>query len=82
MSAKTRLRQLKQFAERAAVWRGHALGKWTITTNRITGRGSAVAACSNPQCCALAQVITHPQPNGMDIGGTAMRLNCPVAAED
>lgn len=66
--------QLKRRAESSAVsFRGHRLGYW-----RNVGNTSAFATCLD--CGASAHVCTNPPPNGIDISGSAVALNCTATA--
>lgn len=66
----TKLRTLKQSAKQSAEYRGHKLGRfYTLDT-----RGIAQASCR--QCSMSVMVNTRPQPNGIDIAGGAVALNC------
>lgn len=67
------LDRLKREARTAAMWRGHNLGRFvTATATR------AYATCQNEGCTAGVSVDTHPAPNGIDIGGDAVAVGCPV----
>jgi len=68
----TRFRRLKMEAHEAATWRGHSL---SLFKTERAGR-QAYATCGN--CPALVAVNTHPMPNGIDVGGAAVALTCPV----
>ena len=69
---KRSLRSLKEEARSAAEWRGHIL--YDFVTFKDGNR--ARSACW--LCGAEVDVITDPAPNEIDIGGTAVALNCPV----
>jgi hypothetical protein len=62
--------RLERHAARSAGWRGHRLGAWQVDG---TGRCS-VALCLD--CSMGAYVDTAPPPNGIDISGKAVALNC------
>lgn len=69
------LSTLKREAARAARFRGHVL-RWARTYHG--SRGSvAVGAC---RCGAEAIAETCPWPNGVDVGGTAVAIECPENA--
>jgi len=55
--------RLKKEANRAADFRGHRLF-WQGNTG----------TCEH--CGAWAQIDTNPAPNGIDIGGPAVAVNC------
>lgn len=66
--------QLQRQADDSATWRGHRLGPWqTYPSTTI-----AHACCENDGCGAYVSVDTRPPANGIDIGGEAVALNCPV----
>jgi hypothetical protein len=65
-------------AVESSEWRGHDIYNLDITQrgeNRMTG----YMECRN--CTAYVQVDTNPPANGIDIGGTSVALNCPIAKE-
>ena len=68
------LLDLRMRAESACETRGHRLGKWD--TRHGESRSLANNECIG--CGAWVQCNTRPQPNGIDIGGTAVALNCPT----
>jgi len=52
--------------------RGHEMGDWDRSR-----RGSAnISTCECVKCQKYVQVIDLPQPNEIDIGGTAVALHC------
>lgn len=55
-----------------ARWRGHAMS--VVSTD--TQRGQSVHRCKT--CGAEVHCDVSPPPNGIDIGGDAVALNCPV----
>ena len=63
------LYKLKLKAEQVASTRGHKIYDWNET-----GRHSAIAFCEN--CGRYVQVDSKPLPNGIDIGGPALALQC------
>lgn len=65
--------ELAKQATRAAEFRGHRLSSWEWDT-RPNGRVIGHAQC--PDCSYSAHVDTDPDPNGIDISGTAVSLNC------
>jgi hypothetical protein len=69
-----KLNKLMKSAEHSAVYRGHALGPWTIT-KYFEDQWCARAECS---CGAQAYVNTKPLPNEIDIGGQAVAVNHPA----
>lgn len=52
--------------------RGHQMGEWQRTTK---GRKN-ISTCECQKCGKYVQVIDLPQPNEIDIGGTAVALSC------
>jgi len=66
------LQGLMREATRATTFRGHRMLTWVGTSN---GR-SAFRSCAD--CAAWVQVLTHPAANEIDIGGSAVALDCPV----
>lgn len=62
--------QLEQSALDSAQFRGHKMS----TFQRIIETTRSESVCSD--CEAYVQVDTRPAPNGIDIGGTAIALNC------
>ncbi|RDJ35688.1 MAG: hypothetical protein DWQ19_12790 [Crenarchaeota archaeon] len=65
------LQELKNQAEERVAYRGHELGQWRP--------GSFWQRQANNECrhCGKwVQVDTEPSPNGIDIGGPAVALNC------
>lgn len=67
----TSLRTLKREARESATWRGHSLSRFHTYT---TAERRAVAHCRN--CPASVVVDCYPAPNGIDIGGDAVAVNC------
>jgi hypothetical protein len=73
MTTKTEsLIRLARSARRAAKRRGHTLARF----RRMADTASA-ARCS--VCGAEVFVDARPAPNGIDIGGEAVALNCPAS---
>lgn len=72
----TALDSLEAEARQAAVRRGHDLSHWREDREQ-PARASAQASCLKPDCTAWVQVQVAPPPNGIDIGGPAVALNCP-----
>ena len=66
---------LKREAGKAATWRGHHLTAWYTDASR----GFASSRCATIGCRAWVQVESNPPPNGIDIGGSAVAVNCPAA---
>ncbi len=62
------LETLKREASESAAWRGHTLGPWQDSGKR------SYAEC---ECGAGVQVDTKPPANGINIGGSAVAINCP-----
>jgi hypothetical protein len=63
---------LRREAGSAARWRGHRL-TWT-TIRQDERRTIARGTCR--QCQASVDCNTRPEPNGIDIGGEAVAINC------
>jgi hypothetical protein len=61
--------RLQAQAAATAAIRGHRLGSWTVS-----GPRRAYAVCT--VCGASLAVDASPPPNSIDIGGTAVALNC------
>lgn len=55
-------------ATESAIWRSHTLGAW---------RKNGTVADAECVCGASVRVDTHPAPNGIDIGGSAVAVNHP-----
>lgn len=67
------LARLTSEAMESATWRGHEM-EWQAPIKRSYGRTIQTAVCK--WCGMWAQVDTKPEPNGIDVGGTAVALNC------
>jgi hypothetical protein len=67
-----RLTLLRQDAEQAAERRGHTLKGWHYHSQGT----SAATDCI--RCQAYVYIKLKPQPNEVDIGGTAIAINCKV----
>ena len=65
--------QLK--AETACQRRGHKLGKWAI----YHGESRSLANNECVVCGMEVQCNSKPLPNGIDIGGQALAVNCKKA---
>lgn len=65
------LKTLKASARRSAEFRGHRLGNF-----KSYGKTSAMAMCKNSGCYCVAHVEINPRPNGIDISGNAVAINC------
>ena len=72
----TTIATLKRDAGRGARWRGHRLGRWSTPVGAAAD-DRAYAECRNAGCRASVSVDTTPPPNGIDIGGSAVAVNCP-----
>ena len=73
--------KLRRSALESAAWRGHQMGRFehyhgTWLGQRLPNRHAGTAKCKI--CGAYASFNTYPPPNGIDIGGDAVALNCPV----
>lgn len=64
----THLRRLIAEARETALWRGHDLGRFEHR------EGCATATCR--RCGALVTVNPAPPPNGIDVMGRAVAVNC------
>ena len=63
------LRDLKTEAKSAATWRGHHMKRFETVNGH--------AATSVCRWCSMGiYVDAKPAPNGIDIGGEAVALNC------
>jgi len=71
-----KIERLRKEATESAELRGHTLGRWEHFDD------NALAKCINPGCGACAQIIPRPMPNDIEIGGTAVALDCPVSYFD
>jgi hypothetical protein len=71
----TKIERLKREAKDAATWRGHTLR--TYITNR--SNGAAYTTCKH--CLAWVAVKVKPLPNEIDIGGSAVAINCSKQGE-
>lgn len=60
--------ELKEEALESAEWRGHDMGGWN---------SYKAPYCECVKCGAFVQVDSSPAPNGIDIGGDAVAINCP-----
>lgn len=69
----SRARSLIVQAREAATWRGHHMGRFKTVelTHRRTYKRSACAVCGME-----VDIDTYPPPNGIDIAGPAVALNC------
>lgn len=68
-------RKLREESRKSCRLRNHEMrpfGKPTITRDGTAFR--AITHCK--RCGAYVQVDTHPQPNGIDIGGSAVAVDC------
>lgn len=64
-----KLTHLKMDAALACKRRGHSMSRFISLSDK-----RAVSTCLN--CKMEVHVDTHPMPNGIDIGGEAVALNC------
>lgn len=63
---------LKLSADDAATYRGHVLGTWHDYES-----SRSMATCQKCECAVW--VDAHPAPNGIDVSGSAVAINCPRA---
>ena len=66
------LLNLKREAEEAATRRGHRL-EWTSPWH---GEHRSVQQAECAACGAFASVSTRPMPNEIDVGGSAVAVDC------
>lgn len=67
-----KLSTLKKKAQQATAWRGHRM-KWGPVYGTPTTQ-SQNAECRD--CAAVVSIHEMPAPNGIDIGGSAVAINC------
>uniref|UniRef100_A0A6H1ZGX3 Uncharacterized protein n=1 Tax=viral metagenome TaxID=1070528 RepID=A0A6H1ZGX3_9ZZZZ len=67
-------KELIKEAKAACKFRGHKMGPWgfTIKAGGMGSRGGSVCKV----CGKGVQYDTNPPPNGIEIGGEAVALNC------
>ena len=65
-----RIVRLKREAREAADWRGHDLGRFTPSWHSL----HFTAYCR--RCDEWVMVTPHPLPNEIEVGGSAVALNC------
>lgn len=58
----------KRIAEKAARFRGHNMGPWQAVA------GMHTATCQD--CGLVADIVPHPAPNEIEIGGRALAISC------
>ena len=66
--------RLKREAIDSCRFRGHRMGKWEILDYNGFNKMVCASRCKN--CNMEVVVDTKPLPNGIDIGGKAVALNC------
>ena len=64
---------LRREAENAAFYRYHDLGAWHSGSE---WRPYEVESAECKRCGAYVQIDVRPPPNGIDVGGTAVAVNC------
>ena len=70
-----KLAKLKHQAESSAEFRGHLLGPWKSNLIFPTSKRSVeLAICVD--CGEWVEVDTCPLPNGIEVGGTAVAVEC------
>lgn len=78
MTTYKKFRKLKDEARKSAEQRGHKMADFdaAIKTARAdkSVRYAASAVCT--RCSAHVMVDTHPEPNGIEIGGKAIAAGC------
>lgn len=67
-----KITRLKKEAHESATWRGHEIDWGHI----YHGEGRSLRAGSCRKCGRAVMVNTNPPPNGIDIGGEAIALDC------
>lgn len=65
--------RLRRAALDATKFRGHTMRffHW----DQVPDRGRGFSTCR--KCGMYVQILTHPMPNDIDIGGEAVATNCP-----
>ena len=76
-----KLEMLKEKAERSAEIHGHLLGPWKPNLIFPT-RTRAVELSICIYCGEWAEVDTSPLPNGIDVSGTAVAVECNQQSEN
>jgi len=75
----TILQRLKREAIDGAKWRGHDMTRFKTTEKYLETSPKKIVCLSTCRVCGgYVQVDTRPAPNGIDIGGDAVALNCPI----
>ena len=72
------MRKEKIEARAAAKYRGHDMCAWSVVGPLMDGTREYHSACRI--CGAHVRVRPDPAPNSIDVGGTAVALNCPAPA--
>jgi len=73
----TRLDKLKREALESCRLRGHDMGYFKTQIDYPKGTGRRQVAISYCKHCKMyVQVDSYPEPNGIDIGGNAVAINC------
>ena len=68
--------QLLCHALEATTRRGHQM--YLLSTKKmVTGQEQITLLCGNGKCDGYVQIIPEPAPNQINVGGTAVALNCP-----
>ena len=67
------VRGLKREAREATDWQGHHMRPWELQ-HRSLHREVWESVCG--VCRKSVQIDTNPPPNGINIGGEAVALNC------
>lgn len=72
--------RLKKEALESCKFREHKMSRFEHSK---TGRNrkTAWAHCTNPNCDGWVCVDTYPPPDGIDIGGSAVAMYCPIKKE-
>jgi hypothetical protein len=69
-----RVAMLKAEARKSAEWRGHDMAPFKDATGFVKSRPVFRSTCR--KCGMHVDVSTNPAPNEIDIGGSAVALNC------
>ena len=70
----TKFDSLKHNAATSCSSRGHKMSKFSTHRTLMSERRIGISYCK--ECRMMVVVDTHPAPNGIDIGGEAVALNC------
>jgi hypothetical protein len=68
------LQSLRREAAQGTNFRGHRM-RWSL----YHGEGRSLYNGTCTRCGGWVQCNTNPLPNGIDIGGSAVALTCPIS---